>query len=109
MHFRIVESSHFLYSIHILSENRDCYQNLKHTGASDFQSLVRFRIRIRYEHPLTGTYGETSNLGICQQKRDVDGVSTLFKCLTDRYRVAEGLQAARRNDHGHQFLYLVAS
>ena len=58
---------------------------------------------------LMDTYGQSSDLGIGQQKRDVDGLSTLFKCVTDWDCTTEGLQTARRNDHDCQFLYLVAS
>lgn len=107
MHFHTIESSHFYYLIHALSENLLCHLNLNTKGARGFQSVIRFRIRIGHEHPLTDTYGEVSNLGIGRRQGLVDELSTLLKRVISRVAMTAGPQAARKSDHVRQNQYLV--
>ena len=107
MHFHIMESSHFSYLIHALSEKPTHRRNLNTKGACGLQSVARFRIRIGHEHPLTDTYGEVSDLGIGRRKRLVDELSTLLKYVTGRGVMTARPQAARKSDHVRQTQYLV--
>jgi hypothetical protein len=97
----------FSYLIHVLSEKSTYRRNLNTKGACGFQSVVRSRIRIGHEHPLTDTYGEVSDLGIGRRQGLVDELSTLLKCVIDRVAMTAGRQVARKSDHVRPTQYLV--